>query len=424
MLVLPVLLFAACILFSAFFASAETAFIGSNPYTLDYLEKKGSRRAGQVKKTLARIDDFLAAILIGNTLVNVAAASLATYIFISLRFESQHIVLYATAATTILLLFFAEINPKIYAAYHPLKLAFLFARPIRVFVVLLYPFVKAFTFFSSLIFRKSGGEKPRVAGPLSEEETKVLLTAGIKGMSAFRKKMIAEILDLGSRPVKDIMTPRPRIKAIEIGASGDQILETILGEEFSRFPVYRGRLDHIEGLIHTKDIIPFLVGHGGAAIDLTRLLRKPFFIPESASVERALVQMKENAVHLAFVVDEFGNMEGIVSLEDILEEIVGDIQDEYDVKEEDWFVPLPDGGFLIKGAASVKDVNERLPFRVPESPDYTTLAGFFLYAFGRLPREKDTLAYHGRRFTVERMAKRHISQIRVESTPPSAEVSR
>jgi len=261
-----------------------------------------------------------------------------------------------------------------------------------------------------------------MARSLSEDETRVLLTGGIKGMSAFRKKMIDEILDLGSRPVKEIMTPRPAVKALEIGASREQILETVLSEEFSRFPVYRGRLDLIEGLIHTKDIIPFLVR--GEEISLSRFLRKPFFIPESASAEKALVQMKENAVHLAFIVDEFGNMEGILTLEDILEEIVGDIQDEYDVKEEAWFVPLSPGAFLIKGAAAVKDINERLPLRIPENAGYTTLAGFFLYEFGRLPREKDALVYDGRRFIVERMNKRHISQIHVEPLDAETEARR
>ncbi|MGD0781473.1 MAG: hemolysin family protein [Candidatus Aminicenantales bacterium] len=414
--VLPALLFGACVLLSAFFASAETALIGTNVYTLAYLEQKGSRRAAVVKKTLSRTDDFLATILIGNTLANTAAASLATYIIASLLPGAHGIVLYATAATTLLLLFFSEINPKIYAAYNPLKLALAFAWPVRFFMFAFFPFVKAFTFLSSLIFRKSRERRPQMARALSEDETRALLTSGIKGMSAFGKTMINEILDLGSRPVREIMTPRPAIKALEIGAGREQILETVLSEEFSRFPVYRGRLDLIEGLIHTKDIIPFLVR--GEDIELPRFLRKPFYIPESASAEKALLQMKEHAVHLAFVVDEFGNVEGILSLEDILEEIVGDIRDEYDVKEEDWCAPLAGGAFLIKGAAAIKDINERLPLGIPENADYTTLAGFFLYEFGRLPREKDALVHGRRRFVVERMNKRHISLIRIE--PPDS----
>jgi putative hemolysin len=408
-----ILLFFLFILFSAFFNSAETAFIGSNRHTIDYLEAKGSKRAGLVRKILARIDDFLATILIGNTLVNVAAASLATTVIGSLVPNPNTAVILATVSTTILLLFFAEINPKIFAAYNPLKVSFWLAKPIRAFMVLFAPFVKAFTFLSSLIFPSKGPAAKRdMSRALTEDETKILLTSGIKGMSAFRKKMIAEIIDIASRPVKEIMTPRPQIKALEIGATQSQILDTILCEEFSRFPVFRGRLDQIEGLIHTKDIIPTLIDH--KALDLTALLRKPFFVPESASVEKVLIQMQDNAVHLAFVVDEFGNMEGLVTLEDILEEIVGDIQDEYDAREEAWLTPAGENAYFIKGATSIKDLNEKLSLRIPESAEYSTLAGFFLYEFGRIPREKDALTFRGHRFIVDKMTKRHINLIRVE----------
>jgi putative hemolysin len=411
MLLPSLVLFLFFIILSAFFSSSETAFIGSNSYTLDYLEQKGSKRAGAVKRILSRIDNFLATILIGNTLVNVAAASVATSLFVSFIPDRRTAVLMATIATTLLLLVFSEINPKIYAAYNPLKVSFVLAKPIRFFMVLLYPFVKAFTYLSSLLFPSTEKGSAGMARSITVDETKLLLTSGIKGMSAFRKKMIAEILDIASRPVKEIMTPRPQIKAIEIGATRQQILDTVLCEEFSRFPVFRGRLDHVEGLIHTKDIIPYLTA--AKDFDLSKILRKPFFVPESASVEKVLVQMKENAVHLAFIVDEFGNMEGIVTLEDIIEEIVGEIRDEYDAKEEEWFTPAGENAFLIKGAAGVKDVNERLGLKLPESGTYTTLAGFFLYEFGRIPREKDGLTFEGRRFVVERMNKRHISLIRV-----------
>jgi len=412
MLLPSILVFVLFLILSAFFSSSETAFIGSNPYTLDYLEKKGSKRAGAVKGILSRIDDFLATILIGNTLVNAAAASLATSVLVTFVPDRETAILLATIATTLLLLVFAEINPKIYAAYNPHKISFLFAKPVRAFMILFYPFVKAFTFLSSLLFPSTERGTVSMSRSITEDETKVLLSTGVKGISAFRKKMIAEILDIASRPVKEIMTPRPQIKAIEIGATRAQIMDTVLSEEFSRFPVYRGRLDHVEGLIHTKDMIPYLTRD--KEFQLSKILRKPYFVPESASVEKVLMQMKENAVHLAFVVDEFGNMEGIVTLEDIIEEVVGEIRDEYDAKEEDFFSPAGENAFLIKGAAGIKDINERLGLGLPESGEYTTLAGFFLFEFGRIPAERDALAFDGRRFAVEKMNKRHISLVRVE----------
>ncbi len=415
MLLPALLLFLLFVLISAFFSSSETAFISSNPYTLEYLEKKGSTKAGAVRKTLARIDHLLTAILIGNTLANVAAASVATYILVALLPNQKQAVLLATVATTIFLLFFSEINPKIYAAYNPVKLSFLYIYPLKFFLVIFYPLVKMFTFLSSLMFRSSREERQALSRAMTEDETKVLLTKGIKGMSAFRKKMIEEIMDLAARPVKEIMTPRPQVKAIEISASQEQILETIQHEGFSRYPVYRGRFDQIEGLIHAKDIIPYLIDN--KAISLSSVLRKPLFVPESAPVEKVLLQMKESAAHLAFVVDEFGSMEGIVTFEDVIEEIVGEIQDEHDDKEEAWFQTVKDNVFIIKGTASIKAINERLALKLPELREYTTLAGFFLYEFGRIPHEKDVLDFTGHRFIVEKMSKRHISLIRVMAKP-------
>jgi putative hemolysin len=417
MLLAPILLFVLCLVLSALFNSSETAFIGANPYTIDYLEKKGSKRAGLVKRILAKVDDFLATVIIGNTLVNVAAASLATYVFVALLPGHKGAILLATVTTTLLLLFFSELNPKVYAAYNPLKLSFFLAPVVRGFMILFTPLVKAFTFLTKLLFGgQEEGRRPSLARTMTEDETRELLATGIRGMPAHRKNMIAEIFDLASRPVKEIMTPRTRVKAIEIGATRDQILETALQEGFSRFPVFRGRMDHIEGLVHTKDLIPYLTA--GRPLELGQILRNPFFIPESVSVEKALLQMQDRAVHMAFVVDEFGNMEGIVTLEDVLEEIVGDIRDEYDdEEEEDWCTPAGNGVFILKGSAGIKEVNKRLPLRLPESDDYTTLAGFFLYEFGRIPKEKDFLVRAGFRYVVEKMVKRHISLIRVE--PPT-----
>jgi putative hemolysin len=412
MLLSSIFIFIFFILLSAFFASSETAFIATNPYTLDYLEKKGSKRAGSVKKILDRVDDFLATILIGNTLVNVAAASLATSIVSSLVHNEKQAILLATSGTTLILLFFSEINPKVYAAYNPLKISFFLAPIVRIFIFLFYPFVKIFTFVSRGIFHQNGQAASELSRMMTEDETRALLHSGIRGLPAHRKAMIAEIFDLAARPVKEIMIPRPRIKAIDASFTREQILEAVLTEGFSRFPVYRGRIDHIEGLVYTKDLIPYLAT--GRPFDLAAVLRKPFFVPESASVEKVLLQMQDKAVHMAFVVDEFGNMEGLVTIEDILEEIVGDIRDEYDDPEEAWYTPAENNAVIIKGSAGIKDINKSLSLSLPESAAYTTLAGFFLYEYGRIPNEKDVLVHSGRRFIVEKMNKRHISLIRVE----------
>lgn len=404
-------LFIFFLLLSAFFSSSETSFIGSNPYKLDYLEKTGSKRARLVKRMLKRVDNLLATILIGNTLVNAAAASIATYIFISFIPNKNHAVLLATLATTFLILVLAEITPKIYAAYNPIKLSFLFARPIRFFVVIFYPFVKVFTLFTRLFFPSSQKRGGTLARSLNEEEVKVLLSMGVKGMSALRKKMISGVLDIGSRPIREVMIPRPQISAIEIKSSAQQVLKTIRSGGFSRFPVYKGRLDNIQGVIHAKDIIPYLIDK--KEFKLESLLRKPLFLPESASLEKALLQMQETTNHLVFVVDEFGSTEGIVTLEDIIEEFVGEIQDEYDAKKEDLYVQIGEDEYVVRGGASVKDINQRLALDLPEKSEYTTVAGFFLHEFGKIPHEGEVLNYRDFRFVVERMSKRRISLLRL-----------
>jgi putative hemolysin len=422
MLLPAILLFLLFLALSAFFSSAETAFIAANPYTLQSLESRGSKKARLVRRVLARIDGLLATILIGNTLVNAAAASVATTVFVSFIPRKNEAVLLATLTTTLLVLFFGEINPKTFAAHNPVKTAFLFIHPVRFLVTVLSPLVRVLSFLSRVFFPSARGGPEGHYGTMGEEEVRILLGSGVRGLSSPRRRMISGILDFGSRPIKEIMIPRPQVRAIEVESSVDQVRETIRSAGFSRYPVFKGRMDNIEGLLHAKDLVSLLLE--GKEFDLRSVLRKPFFVPESAPMEKVLLQMQENAVHMAFVVDEFGSLEGIVTLEDIIEEIVGDIRDEQDETSEAWFQQAEGGDYLIKGSASVNEINRVLPFKLPEKRDYTTLAGFFLYEFGHIPKEKDALDHEGRRFVVERMNKRHISLIRIRPAPAAEETSR
>ena len=419
MLLPALLLLFLFLVLSAFFSSSETAFLSPSPYRFNYLAKKGSTRAKLVFDMLQRVDRLLTTILIGNTLVNAAAASMATFIFVSFMPNKNHAVLLATLVTTILILIFSEITPKTYAAYNPIRLSLLFVQPLRFFVVLFYPFIKVFTFLIGLIF-PSFRKRQGLSHSMSEEEMKAVLSVGIKGMSSRRKKMISGILDIGSLPVREIMIPRPQVKAFAIDAPVDQVLRIVHSAEFSRFPVYKETLDNIVGSIHTKDIIPYLVDK--KEFVMSEILRKPIFVPEAAPVENVLLQMQEAAQHLAFVVDEFGNMEGIVTLEDIIEEIVGEIQDEYDHEQEDKILMISEFEFSVQGNTPVKDVNLRLSLPIQETSAYTTIAGFFLKEFGKIPKKGDILEYKDIRFVVDRMVKRRISRILI-SIPDKKEAS-
>ncbi|MCJ7486571.1 MAG: hemolysin family protein, partial [Candidatus Aminicenantes bacterium] len=355
MLLVGILLFLLCLLLSAFFSSSETAFIAVNPFSLEYQEKKGSKRASLARKILGRTNDLLATILIGNTLVNAAAASIATSVFVGILPDRNQAILYATIATTLFLLIFAEVNPKTFAAHNSIRMVTLVSYPIRGVMILFAPLVKLFSIMTGLIMPSS---RPKPAGysrPLNEEEIKIALHAGARGLSALRRKIVAGALDMGSRPVKEVMVPRPEVKAIEVESTPNDVLAMVRSAGYSRYPVYRGRLDNIEGVIHSKDIIGYLIDNKD--IIIKDILRKPFFVPELASLEKVLLQMQEKAAHMALVVDEFGNVDGLVTLEDIIEEIVGEIQDEHDGRTEEWFSRGDGGRYLITGAAPVKNVN-------------------------------------------------------------------
>ena len=418
MLLPGIALFALCVVLYAFFSAAETSFIAVNPFALQYREKSGSRRATLVRKIRARTNDFLASVLIGNTLVNVAASAIATSICITLIPNQNQAVLAATVATTLIILIFAETAPKTFAAQNPVKTALRLGYPVRGLMFLLYPLVKALSFVTGLLIPSLRKRDAYAAVQLNEEETRIALHAGARGLSGLRRRIVSGALDFGSRPVKEVMVPRPEIRAIEIGSGREEILSAIRSTGYSRYPVFRSRLDNIEGIIYSKDIISYLIDN--KSFDIKEILRKAFFVPDLASLEKVLLQMQERALHMALVVDEFGNVDGLVTLEDIIEEIVGEIQDEHDGQTEEWYWRREGGRFLVAGAAPIKDANILVDLRIPEKPDYTTLAGFFLYEFGRLPHEKDFLEFGRFRLTVEKMIKRRITLVEIAPSEPAS----
>ncbi len=412
-------LFLLFLVLSAFFSSSETAFLSVNPYTLENLERKGSGRARLTRKMLARLSELLSTILIGNTLVNAAAASIATSIFVRLSSDPSQAVVLATLTTTILILVFGEITPKTIAAYRPVRATSLFIHPVRLLYYFFYPLTWLFSLLTGLFLpREERGRFP-ASRHLSEEEIKLVISSGARGLSRFRRKMLAGVLDLSRRPIKEIMVPRNQVRALEINSTLSEVLRIIQESGYSRYPVFSKTTDNIEGIVHAKDILPVIRSQG--EFNLGQLLRRPLFVPELASIEQVLLQMQEKAAHLALVVDEFGSFEGIVTMEDIMEEIVGDIRDEYDRQAEDWYQKVGENEYLIKGTVPIKEINETLNLGIPEKKDYTTLAGLFLYHYGHLPLEKDSITINSLQFTVEKMSRRHLSQIRVRLLPGKTE---
>ncbi|MCP2620780.1 hemolysin family protein [Candidatus Aminicenantes bacterium AC-334-E05] len=402
-----------CLILSAFFSSSETAFVALDRYHLDYLIRKGNKKAKAIQGLLSPPDRLLATILVGNTFVNAAAASIATFLFVTLL-KNDEAVLYATLTTTFMILLFSEITPKIYAAQQPKKLSFFYIYPLKIFIFLLYPFVKGLTMISNLILKIFGQEKAAFPPPLSEDEIRIILTSRMErsDLPLHQKKMLKSILEIRDLSAKEVMIPRTNVVAIEIKSSFKKIVKTILSSEYSRFPVYQDRLDEVKGIIHAKDIIPYLVRKN--KFNIHEILRKPLFVPESARLENILRQMQENNMHLAIVVDEYGSMKGIITLEDILEEIVGEIRDEYDIREEELVREIDKNVYLIQGHTPVKEVNRRLKINIPERGDYTTIAGFILSQIRKIPKENEEILYNGIKISVYKMKGTQIKLVKVK----------
>ncbi len=227
--------------------------------------------------------------------------------------------------------------------------------------------------------------------------------------------MIRGVVELSETTVKEVMVPRIDVLFLPVDISVDGLLERIEDNQHSRYPVYRDTIDNVIGVLYVKDLLRAMIRKED--LKLETIIRKPYFVPESKRIDSLLREFKRRHVHIAIAVDEYGGVSGIVCLEDIIEEIVGDIQDEHDGQIEDWYTRLDAGRFLVAGAVPVKDVNALVPLAIPEKKDYTTLAGFFLYEFGRLPHEKEAFEWNGFRLSVEKMIKRRIALVEVAPAP-------
>ncbi len=385
-----------------------------NRYRLRHLEEQHGRMATTIREVLSYPEKILATILTGNVFVNTAAAALVAYVVTSQVTDPEKEAAALTIATlllTALILVFGEMIPKSVAARHSEGWSLIVIRPIVFFIKLLGPMVKLLTLISTGFLRLIG-EPPRpLREEMSLEELKALIqTGGGTGEEPGRKRqMLRKVFELGETRVSEVMVPRTEIVAVEVDSPLEDIVTLVQKHRFSRIPVYRDTLDTIEGLVYSKD----LIAHWGKTVPfkLADVLRKPCFLPDRAKVEQALEQMQKQRVHLALVVDEHGGVEGMVTLEDLLEEIVGELGDEQE-EEVPPIRALADGSYSLEGSISVKDLNDSLGLELPEQPDYNTLAGLILTRLGRIPVEGEELAVEDMFFSIERVEDRRVVRVR------------
>jgi CBS domain containing-hemolysin-like protein len=401
------------IFFSAFFSSAETALLSLNKIKLHLSAKKKNKKARILEKILEKPEAFFSTILIGNNFVNIGAASISTVLFTRwLVSNEQLILLTSTLVTTVIILLFAEIIPKSYAFRHNEKMSYLYAYPLKFFTYLFYPFAKVTTFISNLFFKKDGAQSEEKE--LTMEEVKHFLTSQSK---LFRYnpealRMVKEIIDIAEKDIKSIMKPRLNIIALEENAGIDELKKIILEKQITKVPIYANNLDNITGIIHTDDVLYTLLemtaGIEINRLDLKKLTRPPIFISEYSSLNYAWKQFKKHKQNIAVIIDEYGSTIGILTLNDIFKEILGEIK-----IQQTSIRKTGKNTYLINGNTSVNEVNEQLHLHLPDKPDYTTMSGFFIYHFGKFPKEENKIKIEDTLLVVKRMGKRKIEEIRL-----------
>ena len=416
------------ILANGFFAASEIAMIATRKSRIDQLLEQGVKSAAAVARLKNDPDHFLATVQIGVTLVSTLASAIggaAAIDFVKPLIETLPLpfvaqwseplaILLVVLPIAYLSLVLGELVPKSLALRYSEQIAFLVARPIDFFSRVSSFLVKILTASSNAILWIFGRKEAESASFISVEEVKSLIREGAaKGIfNETEKELIHSVFEFADTPVKAIMKPRTDIHAIEIGASLTDVAKSFVESGFSRIPVYEGDLDRVVGVLYNKDVFKALQER--SEFRMRDHLHPAFFAPSSLPISELLKQLQRRHLALALVVNEFGEIEGLATVEDIVEEIVGEIRDEYDIEERGPVERLPDGSLIIEGSALLRELKSDFDLPFEESPDYLTLAGFVLAQLKRIPRGGDWVERNGYRLTIVDMEGRRIVKIKLE----------
>ena len=389
---------------SGFFSSAETAMVSVSKIRLRTLEDEGNKKASLALRILENQSKMLSAILIGNNLVNTSAASIASLIAYSFGGAAVSI---ATFIITFLILVFGEITPKTWATINADQLAITYAPIISFLMKVLTPII----WFVNL-FKLMGIQDPNKNISMTESELRTIVDVSHEEgvIEEDEKDMINKVFDLGDAKAKDVMVPRVHVVMAEVDSTYKDLLEIFREEKFTRIPIYQDKIDNIIGIVNMKDLLMY---DDFSHFDMQKILRKPKFTYENKKVSELLIEMKQSTFNLAIVMDEYGEFSGIVTLEDIIEEIVGDVQDEYDAHEEENIVKLNNQTYDVKGYLSLHDLNDYLDLDL-DSEDFDSVGGLVIDALGRLPQTNDeTTLPNGIRIKVLKVEKNRIESVRL-----------
>lgn len=400
----------------AFFSCAETACTALNALKLRSLVEKKVKHASLLQKILENPRKLLTALLLGSSLGNVAASALATSFFLNLfqligpfNFILEMVVV--TVAVTACILIFGEIIPKMVALKNPHKTALVLAPTIHNTIIMLSPFIVLLNFLTHGLSRRFGvsfGSEKLV----TTEDIKTLVTVGEEEgvIDDVEKQMIHSIFDFSETVVRQIMTPRPDAVCMDAKSTIAEVIYVIQEHGHSRIPLFEDKIDNIVGVVFAKDLLSVSSG----SLSVKKFMRDVFFIPETQNILDLLLQMKKSKFHLAVVVDEYGGFSGLVTMEDIIEEIMGEIQDEYDEDETPMFSEIAPGKYLVDAGMNIDDLSEKMKFPFPKEDDFDTIGGFVLSLSGKFPLKGDIMDYEGLRIKVNDVSKKRILSLEIE----------
>ena len=395
---------------SGFFSASETSLMSLSKIRIRFMEEEGVKGAKLVSSLIEKSSDLLSSILVGNNVVNIAATSVSTSLFISIFGDGG--VAIATAVMTVLVLIFGEITPKTIAANSPEKIAVIVSKPISIIMKITKPIVWVFNLLTGIIFKIMGIENDGVKPFITEEELKAMVNVSHEEgvLEIEEREIINNVFQFGDMQAKEAMIQRLDMVAVNIEDSYDEIIELFKSEKLSRLPVYQESIDDIVGILNIKDII-FLSDEEIQNFNIKNYVREAFFTYEFKKITQLLEEMKKEKSQMAIVVDEYGGTAGLLTIEDLVEVLVGDIDDEYDEEEEE-IVKVSDNEYLVEGSTKISDVNEQIGINF-ESDEFDSIGGFIIGYLKRIPEENELIEVGNVKFSVESIDKNRINKIRI-----------
>ena len=404
------------LILSAFFSSAETALTTVNKIRIRSLADEGNKRAKSVLKVTDDSGKMLSAILIGNNIVNLSAASLTTSLAYSF---GGSMVAIASGILTVLILLFGEITPKTMATIHSEKMSLLYAPVIHFFMKIMTPLIFVINGLSTGVLLLLRIDPKAKNTAMTENELRTIVDVSHEDgvIESDEREMINNVFDLGDARAKDVMVPRVHVTFADINSTYTELIEIFREDKFTRLPIFEDTTDNVVGTINMKDLLLY---DNTKEFNIRDILREAYFTYEYKSISELLVEMRQASFNIAIVLDEYGETAGLITLEDILEEIVGEIHDEYDENEEDFIQEISDREYIVEGSINLDDLNDRLELNL-SSEEYDSLGGFIIEYLDRLPEKGDSITTEeGIRMVVETLDKNRIESVHLYLPEPAS----